>query len=163
MLPPVSNTPMHITLRPAQAGDFDFCARLFLEALEWIIVEMNLDREMQLPTLRKSWLAKEVSIITEDGADIGWLQITSRADAVYVSQIFVAPAQQGRGIGRKMLEQVIDEAGAAGKAVALSVLNTNPAVRLYKRLGFYVLHEAEGYYLMRRAPGVATPLANLRG
>ncbi len=154
---------MHITLRPAQASDFDFCAALYMAALEWVIVAMNLDRKMQLPTLQKTWRADEVRVISGDGADIGWVQTTTRADAIYLSQIFVAPEHQKRGIGRRVLEQVIDEAGASGKAVALSVVTTNPAVRLYKRLGFYVLHEAEGNYLMRRAPGVATPLANLRG
>ena len=154
---------MHIGLRPATASDFDFCAGLYMDALEWVIVTMNLERDMQLPTLRKTWTAPEVRIITEGGADIGWLQITTRDDAIYISQIFVAPARQRRGIGRGVLEGVIADAEENSKAVALSVVTTNPAVRLYKRLGFYVLHEAEGNYLMRHAPGVVTPLANLRG
>ncbi len=154
---------MHIALRPAQASDFDFCAAIYMAALEWVITAMNLDRDMQLPTLRKTWAAPDVRIITEGGKDVGWLQTTTRDDAVYLSQIHLAADHQKRGIGRKVLEGLIGEAETQGKGLALSVVTTNPAVRLYKRLGFYVLHEAEGNYLMRRAPGVATPLANLRG
>lgn len=154
---------MFIATRPAQTSDFDFCAEIYMAALEWVIKAMNLKRDMQLPTLRKTWAATDVRIITADGKDVGWLQTTARDDAVYVSQIYLATGHQKRGIGRKVLEGLIGEANTQGKGVALSVVTTNSAVRLYKRLGFYVLHEAEGNYLMRRAPGVATPLANLRG
>ncbi|MDY7105025.1 MAG: ACT domain-containing protein [Actinomycetota bacterium] len=47
------------------------------------------------------------------------------------------PSQRGRGLGGRMLEALLTEMAAAGHAtLRLDVRDTNPAIRLYERLGF---------------------------
>jgi ribosomal protein S18 acetylase RimI-like enzyme len=41
---------------------------------------------------------------------------------------------------------------APGQAVTLGVVKTNPALRLYERLGFRVTHEDDRKFYMRRGP-----------
>lgn len=49
----------------------------------------------------------------------------------------VEEGQRGKGIGRKLLEILIEEAGKEGyPAISLSVDPDNPALKLYERLGF---------------------------
>ena len=48
---------------------------------------------------------------------------------------------RNRGIGRALLQDLLDEAAASKKGVRLHVMRGNPAVRLYTRLGFNDLGE----------------------
>jgi ribosomal protein S18 acetylase RimI-like enzyme len=51
--------------------------------------------------------------------------------------VYVAPEARGKGIGRRLLEHVIDHARGRVRQVHLSVTTTNaPAVALYEYLGF---------------------------
>jgi ribosomal protein S18 acetylase RimI-like enzyme len=57
---------------------------------------------------------------------------------------------RGHGIGTAVMHRIIDEASTAALAVTLGVVKTNPALRLYGRLGFRITHEDERKYYMRR-------------
>jgi ribosomal protein S18 acetylase RimI-like enzyme len=50
---------------------------------------------------------------------------------------------------------LIGEATRAGQAMTLGVVKSNPAKRLYERLGFNVTHEDERKFYMRREPDTA--------
>ena len=50
--------------------------------------------------------------------------------------IALLPDHRGRGIGARLLRDVLHEATAAGLPVRLSVERSNPARSLYERLGF---------------------------
>ena len=57
-----------------------------------------------------------------------------------VEQICVSTAARGKGIGRLLLQWAEAQARAAnGTSMTLSVLNGNPARRLYERFGFEVV------------------------
>jgi GNAT superfamily N-acetyltransferase len=137
-------------LRPACAEDFDYCARLYFEGMESIIKELNLRMEAQLAGFRQRWDATQVKIITLDGTDIGWLQSLVKEDALVLAQLFVDRAWRGQGIGTAMVKALIEEASIAGRALTLGVVKTNPALRLYQRLGFRTTHEDERKLYMRR-------------
>ena len=137
------------TLRPARAGDYEFCASLYFSGMEEIIRELKLDMAAQAVNLRKSWHVAEVEIITSDGVDVGWLQKSKRDDALYLEQIYITAAFQGRGIGGEIIRSLIEEARQAGRTVTLAVVKINPARRLYERLGFRVTHEDDRKFYMR--------------
>ncbi|WP_439342309.1 GNAT family N-acetyltransferase [Vacuolonema iberomarrocanum] len=50
--------------------------------------------------------------------------------------IALVPDYRGQGIGTALLTQLLETAQVQHPAVSLSVRDRNPAVRLYKRLGF---------------------------
>jgi ribosomal protein S18 acetylase RimI-like enzyme len=50
--------------------------------------------------------------------------------------IAVAPAYRGRGVGERLLAELLDAARGTFAAVSLSVRADNPARRLYERTGF---------------------------
>lgn len=57
----------------------------------------------------------------------------------FVSDLWVAPAQRGSGLGRRLLAEVLTTAGALWDAryIRLTVYDTSPdAIRFYERLGF---------------------------
>jgi GNAT superfamily N-acetyltransferase len=141
---------MRIAVRPARAEDFDFCADLYFSEMERTIRELNLDLAKQAANLRHRWDLQQVGIITLDGADIGCVQRVTEGDALCLGQLFVAPAHQGRGIGTTIVQRLIEQAARDRRAVTLGVVKTNPALRLYQRLGFRTTHEDERKFYMRR-------------
>jgi ribosomal protein S18 acetylase RimI-like enzyme len=69
-----------------------------------------------------------------------------------VSQSQLLPEHQGKGIGTQLLQHVLASAGSAGLVVTLSALKINPAVRLYRRLGFTTHSESEKSVSMSFTP-----------
>lgn len=137
-------------LRPARPKDFDYCARLYFEGMDDIIKGLNLNMHAQVAGFRQRWDVNRVRIITLDGTDIGWLQSFVKGDALYLGQLFVDGALRRQGIGTEVVKGLIEEAARAGHAVTLGVVRTNPAVRLYERLGFRTTHDDERKFYMRR-------------
>jgi ribosomal protein S18 acetylase RimI-like enzyme len=68
----------------------------------------------------------------------GWLHVLEAAGSIELHQIYLAPAQQRRGIGTSILRALQARAAAAGRPLCLNVLINNPARRLYERLGFRI-------------------------
>jgi GNAT superfamily N-acetyltransferase len=144
-----------ICLRPAQPQDFDYCASLYFAGMEEVIRRLNLDMAVQVANFRRRWVSTEVRIITLGGTDIGWLQTRVLDGTLFLAQLFVDAAHQRQGIGTEILNRIADEAAGAGQAVTLGVVKTNPARRLYERLGYRITHEDDRKFYMRREVGAA--------
>jgi ribosomal protein S18 acetylase RimI-like enzyme len=61
----------------------------------------------------------------------------------------VKPGHRKRGIGAALLTQLV-KANPQHSAVSISASGSNPAVRLYERFGFKIMHESPSAVLMRR-------------
>ncbi len=63
--------------------------------------------------------------------------------------ISVRPEFRRRGIGEELLNRLITKLASQGYAqVSISVQKTNPAHRLYQRMGFEVLHDRQTDWVM---------------
>src|ERR1700730_8104482 len=86
------------------------------------------------------------------GQVIGWLQTASTDDSLFLAQLFIDTRFRRQGIGSRLVRILIEEAAHEHKAVTLGVVKTNPARRLYERLGFSVTHQDQYKFYMRRQP-----------
>ncbi len=64
----------------------------------------------------------------------------------------ILPNYQGKGIGSKLVSQVLDRAKNQNVPVTLLVLKGAAAKRIYDRFGFSVINEYENNYMMRWKP-----------
>jgi ribosomal protein S18 acetylase RimI-like enzyme len=83
------------------------------------------------------------------GQDIGRLYVARWPSQHRIIDIALLPAHRGKGLGEALLRDLMDEATAAGKAVSIHVEKLNPALRLYRRLGFRTEEDKGVYDLMR--------------
>ena len=87
--------------------------------------------------------------IGKDGKPLGFVQIaiypqhdkdglhTNKPGETYVGMVGVAAAARGKGVRKMLLQWAEDQARANnGTTLSLTVLNGNPARRLYERFGF---------------------------
>jgi ribosomal protein S18 acetylase RimI-like enzyme len=96
-----------------------------------------------------------VSIIEVDGERVGMLQLLEARDALEIGEIQIDPRHQSRGVGTRVLLDVISNAHARGRDIRLSVgLQNEKAIRLYERLGFRPERRSDTHLHMRyEAPG----------
>ena len=146
----LQNGPMPVVLRAALPEDFAYCRRIYFAEMKWIIEELHLDRATQETSFEQQWDPTQVKIIALDDADIGWLQMSTRDNELFVAQMFVDRPFQRKGIGTEVMRRLIDEATELNQPVRLNVVKINPAVRLYQRLGFQVTHEDDRKFYMKR-------------
>ena len=83
------------------------------------------------------WAAGNISIVSVDGQPAGVLQLFEAEDVVEIGEIQVLPECQNRGLGGRILSDVVEHAGKEGKRAALFLgIKNQGAFRLYQRLGF---------------------------
>ncbi len=84
----------------------------------------------------------------EQGGIVGYAGLCDYPDEAFVQTLAVAPSAQGRGLGARLLEALLAEAGRRGqRTVSLEVRADNePAQRLYLRHGFSRTGVRRGYY-----------------
>ncbi|WP_433143449.1 GNAT family N-acetyltransferase [Actinomadura nitritigenes] len=126
-----------VALRPATPADSEFCFQLHKAAMgDYVAAIWGWDEQDQRDYHARGFDPGHWKIITADGADIGMLSVEYRATEVYLGRIEVHPEHQGRGIGTRLINALLDEAEQQGKDLVLDVLAVNHrAQALYRRLG----------------------------
>lgn len=93
--------------------------------------------------------AGNISIISWHGQMVGAVQVHDQPAAVFLSQLEIDPAFQGKGIGTWIIEHLKQQVAEKGKPLRLQVLKINTgANRLYQRLGFRQTGTTETHFLM---------------
>lgn len=149
---------MEISLRAATKDDAEFLYRVYastraaeLAMTNWSDEQKEQFCRMQFQAQTADYLANypdaQRSIIERGGTPIGRLIVDRLEREIQITDIALLPEARGGGIGTKLLRQLMDEAGAAGKSLSIYVEKFNPALRLYLRLGFHPI-EDKGIYLL---------------
>lgn len=138
-----------LSRRPAIADDAPFLMGLRRQTMDAHLEASGADTGEEAHLARLFHRYDAAQILLEAGEPVGLLKVTRDAAEWKVVQIQLVPRLQGQGLGATLLREVIDEAAAAGAALTLGVLKSNPAKGLYERLGFVVEGDADGEWLMR--------------
>ncbi|HEX8063403.1 MAG TPA: GNAT family N-acetyltransferase [Allosphingosinicella sp.] len=101
---------------------------------------------------RQHYPGAEWLVIERDGAAIGRLYIEEWPDQIRLIDIALVPDHRGGGAGGAILADLMDMAAAAEKPLTIHVEKNNPAMRLYRRLGFEPIDEHGVYDLMEWRP-----------
>jgi ribosomal protein S18 acetylase RimI-like enzyme len=156
-----------VRLRPATSADEAFLRQLFattradeLALMAWdenqkeAFIAMQFNAQKQQYAM--SYPEAQHSLILLNDVPIGRLMIDRGASGFTLVDIALLPAHRGAGIGTDLIENLLVEAASAGKSVALSVWHSNPAKRLYQRMGFSAANDDGGMYCeMRWNPALA--------
>lgn len=93
-------------------------------------------------------------VIEQDGVPIGRLYVARWQEEIRIVDIALLPEYRSGGIGTALLRGVLAEGAASGIPVTIHVEKFNPALRLYRRLGFSEVDDRGVYLLMAWHPPV---------
>lgn len=153
-----------INYRAMTDGDLPFVAALYastraeeLASTDWPAelkaVFFDQQHRAQHHHYRATWPDGEWLLIERGGEPIGRLYLARPDGVLRIIDISLLPAARGAGLGTAIMTDVL--ASESGP-VELHVEASNPARRLYERLGFAVAEERSAHLLMiRPAPDSA--------
>jgi ribosomal protein S18 acetylase RimI-like enzyme len=87
----------------------------------------------------------DLLVVADASGPIGRVYVYRSPGEIRLMDIALMPDWRNRGIGTRLLNEILDEARATGSTVTLHVEPDNPAQRLYRRLGFRLI-EHRGVY-----------------
>lgn len=94
----------------------------------------------------------EHSIVLVDGRPAGRFYLDRGRDEIRIVDLSLLPEFRGRGVGGRLLDEVLDEARRTGLPVRLHVEHFNRAQRLYERRGFLPVSSTDTHTLMEWGP-----------
>jgi ribosomal protein S18 acetylase RimI-like enzyme len=155
-----------LTFRPVADTDQPFLARVFAStrAEELAATSMTATQKAAFLLLQfraqhahyqKHYPQADRLVVMGGGNDIGRFIIERGPTRHSIIDIALLPEFRGHGAGEVLLLDLMDEAAAAGKAVSTYVEKHNPAMRLYRRLGFVTEEDKGVYNLMRWSPNAS--------
>lgn len=93
-------------------------------------------------------------LVIEQGGPIGRLYVDTTRAEVRLMEVTLLPPYRNRGIGTRLMDELLRYADSLGREASLHVEPFNPAKRMYERMGFAV-RETRGIYefMVRPVPG----------
>jgi GNAT superfamily N-acetyltransferase len=155
---------MNIALRPYRAEDEPFLFQLYagtrlheIAPFGWPAAQQEAFLRMQF-TAQQRWYAMaypqaEHHIIEQEGIAIGRMMVSRQQTAAVLVDIALLQEHRGKGVGGGLVQQLIRQCDQEKLPLQLQVLRTNPALRLYERLGFLRTGEDQIYIQMEKQPG----------
>jgi len=136
---------MSVTLRPATPDDTAECGRVLYEAFKSLADRHNFPPDFPSPEAGAGLLGMQIAhpkfygVVAEDAGDIlGSNFMDERASVPGIGPISVDPTMQNAGVGRRLMQDVLDRA-AASRAPGVRLVQAayhNRSLCLYTSLGF---------------------------
>lgn len=151
--------PSTIVLRPQEPADEAFLREVYASTREEELNAWGFSPEMrkafldqQFKAQRHGYLATfseaEFFIIVLGDKSVGSMIVNRGTDRWCLVDIALLTPYRNQGIGAALVQRLSSEAAAAGRALELSVLKGNRALRFYQRLGFVKTGESGLHDLM---------------
>jgi ribosomal protein S18 acetylase RimI-like enzyme len=155
--------PEGVALRPATDADLPFLAELYASTRREEVAQVPWSDEQKEAFLRWQFESQHAHylehypdcdrrVIERGGTPVGRLYVDRWESEIRLVDVALLPAHRGGGLGGALLTRLLDEGRASGKPVSIHVEYNNPALRLYRRLGFRQVDSNGIYYLMRWEP-----------
>jgi ribosomal protein S18 acetylase RimI-like enzyme len=154
---------MGASLRPVHADDREFLFKVYagtrlaeLAPFGWSPEQQEAFLRMQF-NAQQRWYAtaypnSQEQIVMLGEMPIGRMIVSRQAGTATLVDISLLPEHRGSGIGGGLLRDLIEQCGKEGVVLRLQVLKSNPAARLYERLGFRQTGADDLYWQMEKLP-----------
>ena len=154
---------MPVELRPVRDDDASFLRAVYGSTREVELAPVPWTDDQKRAFLDQQFAAQDAyyrehydnasyDVVLFDGVGAGRLYVARWSDEIRIMDISFLPEFRGKGIGTKILEDLLAEGAASGRRVSIHVEQMNPAMKLYERLGFRAIEERGVYVFMEWAP-----------
>lgn len=152
-----------IRLRPVEEKDHAFIEAVFrttreaeLNLTTWNEYQKSAFISMQSAAQAADYKSKcpgaRFRIVTYNNKDAGRIYTCETETGIRLLDITLLPKFRNKGIGSYLLQQLIERSNKTQKILSLHVELSNPALKLYQRLGFVPLTNDGRHYYMERQP-----------
>ena len=141
-----------LTLRQETPKDRDWLLELYADSRREELDAAGVPEPLRRPFIeqqfqirqaayRSAFSDAEWSIVCVEEQSVGRLILHRTSFEWRIVDLALRPEYRGQHLGTQLLQRLQNEATQAARPLRLQVLPENPAVRLYRRLGFFVTSE----------------------
>jgi ribosomal protein S18 acetylase RimI-like enzyme len=138
---------MAFHLRAATDQDLSFARTLTHEAMSRYYAQYGL--LWSNDGFDVAWADRENWLICRDDSVLGFISLSRDSKALYIRELHLLDGCRKQGAGSWVLEQMALKACRQG-LLRLTVFKTNPARRLYQRMGLSIVGEEDCFWRMER-------------
>lgn len=161
--------PQGLSFRPIDDNDLPFLAALYADTRQEELAPVQWPEQAKRSFLQQqfdqqhsyyaaNYVGADRLLVAFDEQPIGRVYVFRSASDIRLMDIALLKSWRGRGFGRAMLAELIDESDSSGACISLHVESYNPAMAWYLRLGFEHSEDRGVYQFMVR-PANARALA----
>lgn len=154
-----------IEIKPAEIADlpviqklaFDIWPSAYLEILGRRQLDYMLEKIYSLSSLEHQFkiLKHQFILVAENEIPVGFASFSPHENSTvfHLNKIYVLPQQQGKNIGKRILDYVIHQIKKSNAtALQLNVNRHNKAIHFYQKQGFEIIREEDidiggGYFM----------------
>lgn len=151
------------TLRPIAADDRAFLLGLYGSTREKELAQLGFSEGQKQHFIAMQFFAQHnhyqehypaasFDIVLIGDEAVGRLYVDEWENEIRIVDISLLPQYCNKGIGSSLLKDVIKKASESDKCTSMHVEISNPALRLYERLGFEKQSEQGIYHQMKWHP-----------
>lgn len=148
-----------VALRPARPDDEPFLIEVYrstrpeIADCGWTAAQQDAFLRLQFNGQQRSYLmqypeAAHQVILFKD-KEVGRLITFRTEQEIRLADVALLPQYRNLGIGASLVRELCDQAARINLPVRLQVSKSNPARRLYERLGFRMIGESDTHFQMQ--------------
>ncbi|MBP5118493.1 GNAT family N-acetyltransferase [Pseudomonas protegens] len=131
-------------LLPTSLSDLETLVQMRIAAMRESLERLGrFDPQRARERFAASFAAERCHFILSAGQLAGFIQSQSHGDHLRLQHLYVLPQFQGRGLGAKALEQLLERSANEQLPIHLDALRGSDSNRFYRRLGFVQVGESE--------------------
>lgn len=148
-----------VTFRPVHSGDEDFLFEVYASTRAEELAPLTLDENQRESFLKMQFTAQQQDykrrfpdcdhrVILLGDLPIGHLHLATSDQEIRILDVALAPEHRNKGLGTRLITDLLKQATDAQKCVRVYVERFNPAIRLFERLGFSPVADIGTHYLL---------------
>jgi ribosomal protein S18 acetylase RimI-like enzyme len=144
------DTKLH--LKEAKNSDFEITYRIKCKSIKSYVEKIwDWDEVNQREIHRRKYIPSETKLIEYNNHTIGYVVLKETEAEIHLKNLLIEKEFQNKGIGKEVMEKIIEKADSDKKLVRLQVFKINSkAQKFYHNLGFEITSETENHFEMEK-------------
>ncbi|MCH9680779.1 MAG: GNAT family N-acetyltransferase [Deltaproteobacteria bacterium] len=145
-------------LRPAESSDFDWLLDLRRTSAKRNVERVfgHWDEAAQRARFTQAFARQAIEVVEIDSQPVGAVSVAWDSDPVILDAVELVPQWQGRGLGTRLVHDVLLRLLQSEQALELTILRGNPAQALYERMGIHPTVQTDTHVTMRWDASIRT-------
>ncbi|MDO6518984.1 GNAT family N-acetyltransferase [Zobellia uliginosa] len=141
-----------MNLRNAKTSDLELTYRIKTNSIKPYVEKIwTWNDQFQKKIHETDFTVSDTKIIELNGKEVGYLVLKETLDEIYLENLLIENEFQNSGIGKAVMEKIIERANSEKKLIRLQVFKINiKAQKFYESLGFEKYSEMENHIGMKK-------------
>jgi len=144
--------PFKLNLRNAKKSDFDKTFEIKKSSIRPYVEKIwGWSESYQREIHKQNFIVSDTNLIEYNKQKVGFIVMTETDNEIYIENLLIEKEFQNLGIGKEVMNRIIERANSEKKTIRLKVFSINiKAQKFYINLGFEITSQMENHIGMKK-------------